>query len=72
MVLHLDEFAYGTLADESAQLGVSADELAKFALLYYIADLDSGRIARRSPPIRATVAAAPDADEPSRQRRRER
>jgi hypothetical protein len=48
-MLQLDAFARKTIEDESAQLGVSVEELATFAVLYYIADLDSGRIARRLP-----------------------
>ncbi|HSZ68803.1 MAG TPA: hypothetical protein VK756_00435 [Solirubrobacteraceae bacterium] len=45
----LDEFAWETLSEQSAQLGVDVDELVVFATLYYIADLDSKRIARRLP-----------------------
>ncbi len=33
-------------------LGVSVEELASYAVLYYLADGDSGRIARRLPPPR--------------------
>jgi hypothetical protein len=50
--LHLDAFARDALDSESARLGVSAEELLTFSLLYYLADVDSGRIAReigRSP-----------------------
>jgi hypothetical protein len=49
VALHLDGFAWKALEAESAQLGVSIEELATFAVLYYIADLDSGRVARRIP-----------------------
>jgi len=49
LALHLDGFAWKAIEEESAQLGVSIEELATFAVLYYIADLDSGRIARRIP-----------------------
>jgi hypothetical protein len=48
----LDEFAWEALGAESSRLGVAADELLTFALLYYLADIDGGRIAReihRSP-----------------------
>jgi hypothetical protein len=38
------------MASEAARLGVSLEELASFAVLYYLADLDSGRIARQLPP----------------------
>lgn len=49
----LGEFAWEALEAESVRLGVDARELFEFALLYYLADVDSGRIAReirRSPP----------------------
>ena len=49
MTLRLDEFAYRTIEEESVKMGVSVEELTIFAVLYYLADLDSGRIARRIP-----------------------
>lgn len=49
MTLELERFACEALADEADTLGVSIEELATFAVLYYLADLDSGRIARRLP-----------------------
>jgi hypothetical protein len=49
VTLSLDEFAYRTIEEESAKMGVSVEELSIFAVLYYLADLDSGRIARRIP-----------------------
>jgi len=49
MSLRLDEFAWGAIEHESARLGVSEEELVAFAIVYYLADLDSGRIARRIP-----------------------
>jgi hypothetical protein len=61
----LDEFAWEALGAESSRLGVAADELLTFALLYYLADIDSGRVARdihRSPA--APAGAKPSA--PSR------
>jgi hypothetical protein len=47
--LRLDGFARETLEQESTRLGVSAEEVATFAVLYYLADLDSGRISRELP-----------------------
>jgi hypothetical protein len=44
--LRLDDFAREAVEQESARLGVSAEEVMTFAVLYYLADLDSGRIAR--------------------------
>jgi hypothetical protein len=49
LVLELDVFAWETLDEQSSELGVSVDELVAFSVLYYIADLDSKRIARRLP-----------------------
>lgn len=49
LTLRLDEFAWKATEEECVRLGVSAQELATFALLYYLADLDSGRIARQIP-----------------------
>jgi hypothetical protein len=47
--LRLDEFAWEAIEHESTRLGVSEEELVAFAIMYYLADLDSGRIARRIP-----------------------
>jgi hypothetical protein len=49
VALDLDSFVWEALKEESAQLGVSIAELASFAVAYYLADHDSGRIARRLP-----------------------
>jgi hypothetical protein len=48
--LRLDRFAWQAIGEESHRLGVPVEELARFSVLYYLADLDSGRIARRIPP----------------------
>lgn len=50
LALQFDEFAWSAIGEQSAQLGVSREELATFAILYYLADVDSGRIARQVPP----------------------
>ena len=47
--MRLDEFAYRAIEEESVKMGVSVEELSIFAILYYLADLDSGRVARRIP-----------------------
>jgi hypothetical protein len=51
VTLRLDEFAYRSIEEESVKMGVSVEELSIFAVLYYLADLDSGRVARRIPPL---------------------
>lgn len=47
LLLHLDGFASEAIEEQCAMLDVSAEELARFGLMYYLADLDSGRVARR-------------------------
>jgi hypothetical protein len=49
LALEMDQFGWQTLQLESTRLGVSEGELVRFAVLYYLADLDSGRIARMNP-----------------------
>jgi hypothetical protein len=38
-----------TIDEEAFRLGVGVEELVTFAVLYYLADVDSGRIARQVP-----------------------
>jgi hypothetical protein len=47
LALRLDEFAWEAIQQESTRLGVSEEDLVAYAVLYYLADIDSGRIARR-------------------------
>jgi hypothetical protein len=54
--LLLDTFAWEMLAEQSTELGVSVEELVSFSVLYYIADLDSKRIARKIFPPRRSRA----------------
>jgi hypothetical protein len=49
LALRMDEFAWEALQHESTRLKVSEEELIAFAVMYYLADVDSGRIARRFP-----------------------
>jgi hypothetical protein len=54
--LKLDGFAWEAVEQESARAGVSVQELVSFAVMYYLADVDSGRVARqisRSPQPRS-------------------
>jgi hypothetical protein len=55
--LQLDVFTHEALEQAATRLGLSVEELAHFAVLYYLADGDSGRISRR-PPL------TPPPDEP--------
>jgi hypothetical protein len=57
--VRLDGFALEALEQESARLGVPVEELASFAVLYYLADVDSGRIARRISASTYTAADSP-------------
>lgn len=50
LTIGLEPFAWEALEQEAARLGVSIEELASYGVLYYLADGDSGRIARRLPP----------------------
>jgi hypothetical protein len=45
--LELEGFAWEAVHEECSRLGVSVEDLITFATLYYLADVDSGRIARR-------------------------
>lgn len=47
LTLRLDGFARETIEEEASRMGVPVEELIAFAVLYYLADVDSGRIARR-------------------------
>jgi hypothetical protein len=49
VTLRLEGFAWEALAQESARMGVAVEDVAAFAVLYYLADADSGRVARRIP-----------------------
>jgi hypothetical protein len=45
--VNLDEDTFAALRDEAAGQGVDPSRLAEHALLYYLADLDGGRLAER-------------------------
>jgi hypothetical protein len=49
IAIDLDDFGREALEHECLRLGVSEEELVRFAIAYYLADIDSGRIARRIP-----------------------
>ena len=43
--IELDDATWAALSEEAARQGVPTDLLALHALLYYLADIDSGRVA---------------------------
>lgn len=47
VAVQLDGFAAEAIDEEADRLGVSVEELVSFSVLYYLADIDSGRIARK-------------------------
>ena len=49
LTLALGDFAHETIDEEATRLGIPVEELVTFAVLYYLADIDSGRIARQVP-----------------------
>lgn len=56
LTVRLGSFASQAVLDESRRMGISGEELATFSVLYYLADLQSGRTARR--PRQAWLSAA--------------
>jgi hypothetical protein len=49
VALELDGFAAEAVEEQAASFEVTVEELVGFAVLYYLADVDSGRIARTVP-----------------------
>jgi hypothetical protein len=47
LTLTLDGYAWEGVSEEAAREGLTVEELVGFAVLYYLADVDSGRIARQ-------------------------
>lgn len=43
----MDGFAWEAVERESARLGVSVEDFIAFSVMYYLADVDSGRISRQ-------------------------
>ncbi|MGP0100343.1 MAG: hypothetical protein ACLPUT_01810 [Solirubrobacteraceae bacterium] len=64
VTVHLQGFGLEAIEQESARMGVSVEDLASFAVQYYLADVDSGRISRRisrSPYPEASSSSSADA-----------
>lgn len=47
MAVQLDGFTAEVIDEEANRLGISVERLVSFSVLYYLADVDSGRIAGR-------------------------
>lgn len=47
VTVELEDFAWEQIDEEAAREGLDIERLVEFALLYYLADADSGRISRR-------------------------
>ena len=47
--LELDGFAAKAIEEQAGSFEVTVEDLVSFAVLYYLADVDSGRIARTVP-----------------------
>lgn len=56
LTLELEPWAHEELAREAREREMTPQDLAAFAIAYYLADRDSGRIARRTPPPRTDPA----------------
>lgn len=57
--LDLEAFTWEALEGEAEAMGISIEELVAFSVLYYLADRDSGRIARHLPAAGGTTPSAP-------------
>ncbi len=62
ITLRLESFAWEAIDDEAAREGVTIEDLVAFSVLYYLADIDSGRIARQisKSPYRRRLTDRPD------------
>ncbi len=66
--LRMGGFAWEAIEQESARQGCTVEELVAFAVMYYLADADSGRIAReisRSPYPDASAPEHASPEDPS-------
>jgi hypothetical protein len=45
----LTDFGWNALANEAERQGTSIEQLLAHAAMYYLADIDSGRLATRAP-----------------------
>lgn len=47
VTLRMDRFAWEAIEEQCNSLGVSVEDFVAFSTLYYLADIDSGRVARQ-------------------------
>jgi hypothetical protein len=47
VTLDFDDFGWSALREEAERQGVTLEELLEHAALYYLSDLDSGRVAAK-------------------------
>ena len=47
ITIELDEFGWRALSDEAGRQNVTVEELLVHAAMYYLSDLDTGRVAAR-------------------------
>lgn len=62
--LDLEAFTWRALEQEADRMGLSVEELVRFSVAYYLADCDSGRIARQLPARGALVADGSPREDP--------
>jgi hypothetical protein len=58
LTLGFEGFAWETIDEEATREGLTIEEFVTFSVLYYLADVDSGRVARRA--SRSPYPGAPD------------
>jgi len=56
VTIDLDGFAQERLEHEAQSQAVTLEQLVRHALMYYLADLDSGRVATRVPADESAAA----------------
>jgi hypothetical protein len=47
VVIELDDFGHSRALEEAERQGVTLEELGAHAMIYYLSDLDSGRVAAK-------------------------
>jgi hypothetical protein len=60
LTVRLERFTWDAVAEEATREGLAIEELVAFSVLYYLADLDSGRISRRISGRGQPLSAAPE------------